>query len=497
MIDDTDQPYSEGWWLKTLLNELHDRRVGRIGNRMWTRDQVASSEARPPLWLLQEYLHGDPPLREDIHTGWAAPFRQYVRMGRLHVARLLVSATANRMGIRGFRTAAVADELGDQLARDIMRRNKLKLVARDVHNHMLGLGDGYTMVTPPDPKGPRKTSLITAESPLQCITAEDPATGETVAGLKAFRDHRAGIDWAYLFVKDQGLFVAGREGATLLSHKRGGFRFAQSWEWEPDKFDDVPGGRVPIVRFRNFDGIGEFEEHLDTLDRINDKLFNEWWIGKIQAFRQRAIQRKGDDDDDLDYDEATDTIVDPSDPERQRRISVSQLYVSSPDALWDLPIGATMWESTPVDVNPLVNSIQKELQWLAVASSKPIATLNPDSANQTAEGSSNQKEEHLYVVEDRRDRADGSWAETMSLAFEFDGDDTRSDVTQIETIWGPIERYSLAQKADAAQKANPKVPLPSEAVQRDIWQYDPAEIPGLRQMAGRDLIFQAPGQPAS
>src|SRR5690348_15519089 len=106
------------------MEQLHNRRTGRDGTRRWRRDQVASARMRPPLGLLDLSRRGDPPLRDDIHSGWAAPFRQYVRMGRLNFARKVVSPTANRMGLRGFRTAAADDELGDVQARDLMRRNK-------------------------------------------------------------------------------------------------------------------------------------------------------------------------------------------------------------------------------------------------------------------------------------------------------------------------------------------------------------------------------------
>lgn len=478
---DIETAGSPGWWLNVLLTQLHNRRTGRSGAQRWTRNQVQSARVRPPLDLLDDYLRGDPPLREDIHTGWAAPFRQFVRMGRLNFADLLVSVTGNRMGIRDFRTAAANDELGDEAARAVMRRNNLKLVARDVHDYMLGLGDGYTMVTPPDAAGPRNWSLITAESPLHCITAHDPATGATLAGLKVFHDDLTESQSAYLFLPGE-LLVAAAPGMAGIGG-RGAFRFAKDWAWQPDRFDTIPGGVVPLVRFRNRRGVGEFEHHLDHLDRINDKVFNEWWISKVQAFRQRALERdpavtEGDWDEvaGLGPDAAPHTVED----------TLQRMFVSSPDAMWDLPPGAKIWESQNVSVEPLVNSIQKELQWLAAAAQKPLATLNPDTANQSAEGSSNQKEEHLYAVEDRRDRAEGGWAQTMSLAFLFQGDDLRADVTQIEPIWGPIERFSLAQKADAGQKATGT--LPRDAIQRDIWQYSPAEIPQLRLMAGRDLL---------
>jgi hypothetical protein len=485
---DTETPHSPGWWLQVMLRQLHDRRVGRRGREIWSRDQVKSSKLRPGLDLLNDYRRGDPPLREDIHSGWAAPFRQFVRMGRLNIADLDVSATGNRMGIRGFRTAAADDELGDVAARAIMKRNNLSLLSRDVHDYMLGLGDGYTLLTPPDEE--RDYTLITAESPLQCITAHDPATGETLAGLKVFRDDEDESDWAYLFLPGRqmgGLYVARSTGPTEF-RRRGQFRFVSTWEWVEYLWDDVPGNVVPIVRFRNKGGIGEFENHLDHLDRINNKIFNEWWISVIQAFRQRALKRAKDDVDDQYEDEEDEGSGAPVSPDASPEDTMKEMFVSAPDAMWDLPPGAEIWESANVDVTPLVNSIQKELQWYASMRHLPLAALSPDSANQSAEGATTLKEEHLYAIDDRRDRASGGWARTMSMAFMFDGDEERADVSQIEPIWNPLERFSLTQKAEATSKAQGV--LPTEAILRDIWQYDPAEVQQLMIMLGKDLLRQ-------
>jgi len=500
----TDTPQSEGWWLEVLSMQLHERRVGRRGSQIWTRNKVASSRMRPGLLLLEDYLRGDPPLQQDIHGGWADPFRRFLRMGRLNMAELLVSARTNRMGIRDFRTSAAEDELGDAEARKLMRANKLKLISRDVHEYMCGLGDGYTIVTPPDGTdvpSRREHSLITAESPLQCITAHDAATGRTLAGLKLFRDEWEELDWAYLFLPGR-LHVARLEGPTSIRTRGAAQKLATRWAWDDEKSDDVPGNRVAMVRFRNKGGVGEFEHHLNHLDRINDKLFNEWWIGKIQAFRQRAIKLADEDQDELD--EALETqemqSLDASATDNPLYAGdasdLAGIFTSSPDAMWRLPKDADIWESTPVDVGPLVNSIQKELQNLAAATSTPLHTITPDAANGSAEGAQLMREEHVYTIEDRRDRADGSWAETMAMAFEFQGDDERADVTQLEAIWGPAERYSLAEKSDAASKQ--KGITPNEAILTDVLQYSPADVQDrLRSLRSRDLIFLAPqGAPA-
>lgn len=494
---DTDTPYSPGWYLRVLMERLHNRRVGRDGRRSFSRRTLSSSRLRPPLLLLDDYWRGDPPLQEDIHRGWAEPFRQYYRMGRLHVADLLVSATSNRMGIRDFRTAAAADELGDVAARDLMRANRLKLVARDVHDTMLALGDGYTMLTPPD--ADRDFTLITAESPLYTITAHDPATGASIAGLKLVRDEWDTADLAYLFIRGEGLYVARMDGPTTI-RTTGRFTFSPKWMWAVDMFDDVPGGLVPIVRFRNRRGVGEFEHHLDTLDRINDKLFNEWWISKLQAFRQRAIMLADEDqDDDFDDDEVA-VDVTPQDArllvedadrlfDRIAKGELDGIFSSSPDALWQLPIGAKLWESATADTRPLMESTKQELVHLAAVTSNPLHTMAPDAAGGSAEGASLLREEHVYKVEDRRDRADGAWAETIAMAFLFQGDTERADVRQIQTIYGPVERFSITERASAASSL--KGTLPWEAIMTDVLQYEPADVQErLRSQRASDLLFQ-------
>lgn len=479
MAIDTTEPYSPGWWLQTLADQLHERRHGYRGRHRFSRRGIRSSRVRPGLDLLSDYLAGDPPLREDIHSEWSAPFRQFLRMGRMNIAPKLVSSTTNRMGIRDFRTAAAEDELGDVEARNLMRRNHLRLKAREVHDFMLGLGDGYTIIQPPDET--RDWSAITAESPLECITAHDPVTGRTLAGLKMFRDDVVEADFGYLFLPGE-LFVARCDvpSSTLFTGRR--FALSTRWNWDFDRFDDVPGGKVAMVRFRNKDGLSEVEGHLDTLDRINDKLFNEWWIGKIQAFRQRALVMAADDDAEYDEDE---------DPAEWSDEDWTDMFTSAPDAMWRLPKGAAIWESKETNTQQLTESIKAELQWLAFTASKPLHLITPDAANGSAEGATTQKEEHSFEIFDRRDRAEPGWAETLAMAFEFQGMEERADVSKIEPIWGPAELHSLDEQASAASQL--KGILPTEAIYTDILDYSPADVQErLRSLRARELLFQPP-----
>jgi hypothetical protein len=465
---------SPDWWFKVLATRLVDRRIGRTNGKKWDRSQLKSTKSRPGLELLDAYRRGEPPL-QNVASEWQPHVREFMRVNRLHIADLLVASSANRMQLRDFRTAAAEDEVGDQRARDIMRLNGMKVKARDLHTDMLALGDAYTITTPRT--ADEKYARITAESPLEVITAHDSVTGEIIAGLKLFRDEWDDDDIAYLYLP--GLIKrATKPGITTITSS--GFRFSDKWSWDEgfgqDKTGEelVPGNRLPIARFQNRDGVGEFERHLGTLDRINDKIANEWWLGKLQAHRQGAVKGLPDKDDqaeDIDY---------------------TDVFIRDPAALWRVPKDVDFWESSPADMGPLSNSIQKDLERLAAVTQIALASITPDAADGSAEGAALMREEHVFKVEDRLDRAAGGWAQTMSHAFYFSDDEERAELSQLEALWGPIERFSLEQKSQAASQVNGI--LPTEAIYTDILQYPPAEVANLRVMRGRDMLYQ--GTPA-
>lgn len=483
MLEGSDIPRSPAWWFKVLASEMQDRRHGRSGSKKWSRTMGKPSRVRPPLDMLHDHLQGDPPLL-GCADGWRDGFREVARLGRLNVAALIVEAKANRMALRGFRTSAADDELGDQLAREVMRANNLKVKARETHTGTLSLADAYVMITPPSRN--RRIPVITAEDARECITAEDPATGETIAALKLYRDDWDSEDVGHLFIRtDNGLVLhyrATKQGATSLTSNR--FVLSRNWTWDPDvNGERVPDDRMPIIRFPNRDGVGEYERHLDTLDRINDQILNKLVIAKIQAFRQRAVKGLPSTRRAVVDGAVTDVDIDYSDA-----------FIAGPGELWQVPSDVDFWESQPVDMRPLLESIKDDLEHLAAVTSTPLHIITPDAASGSAEGAGLMREEHVYAVEACRDNVDRAWAEVMATCFAFMGDHERSNAEDIDPIWGPVERYSLAERADASSKAKG---LPVEAIQRDIWQYDPAEIPDLRIMAGRDLLTAPATSPAA
>jgi hypothetical protein len=77
----------------------------------------------------------------------------------------------------------------------------------------------------------------------------------------------------------------------------------------------------------------------------------------------------------------------------------------------------------------------------------------------------------------------------MSLLFRWMGDDERARLLDLEPLWKPAERYSLAERADANTKFQ-DVPFRSRMAL--IGQFSPAEIAEMEvQRAGEQLLTEA------
>jgi hypothetical protein len=471
------RPGSPEWWFQRLACELRDRRLGRRGGRLWRRDLKKPSRIRPGLEILHDYYIGDPPL-VGYAEGWGDSFRTVARLGRLNMAENICNAKANRMNLRGFRTSAANDDEGDAKAREIMRATEYAIKAREVHDFMLWARIGYMMVTPPIDG----QVAICAEDPRHTITIHDPQTGQPLAGLKMYRD-----DWDYSHIAHMYLVL--EDGTTahfpLRKTSKADLRysdkkFAAGWDLT-DSVAILP--RFPLIPFNNRGGRGEFEWHLDTIDRINDQVMDKLVIGKVQAFRQMAIE---------DLPDKTVQIVDGKAVEVE--IDYSNAFEAAPGSLWQLPAGSKLWESTPTDLGPLRMSIKDDLMDLGVATGTSLPSIAPDMTNGSAEGAISQKESELGATDACILMASPAHAKVLSVAFAFMGDQARADITQLEPMWAPTERYSLTDMADADSKSS----LPTAEKWTRIWQYDPSDVARLRQLQGQDLLTTpAPARPGA
>lgn len=463
-LGDVDTPQSPGWWFKNLAQEQRNRRK-RLDD-LWDRFQ------------------GNPPLPELSNTtatlAQQRMWEAFQRKSRTNYAELVAGAVAERMTLFGFRTGADGDENGDPRAREYWRANDLPVESADVHEMFLVMGDSYTIVGPPEPGS--KVPVITGEDPREVITAHDPVRQSRVrAALKWYYDPETEQDVAYVYLPGE----RGQRGRAYIARRTAGgkstvlgktFRLApKAWTW-----DDEPvlynTSRVPVTRMRNRRGVGEFENHVDLLDRINHMLLQRMVIATLQAFRQRAV--KG---------------VPVKDPKTGKDIDYTDVFTADPGALWLLPATAELWESGQVDLGPILNAVRDDVRDLAAVTRTQLTYLSPDAANQTAEGASAQREGAVFRTEDRMTRAGACWASTMSLAFEMAGDTARAELAQIEPLWKPVERFSLSERYSANVQAKTG-DVPWRTRMTDILGFSPDQVARMELERATDLFLTPEAQ---
>jgi hypothetical protein len=484
---DTVTPRGAGWWLKTLEAKLTARRQGEplpYGSSTSTlagtfnvsapspwSARAGSTSAwayRPGIDLLADYLRGEPPL-PTVSAGWAEAVRPYVRLSRTNCAELVVSAPLDRMIPLGWATAVEDDRDGDQLADRIAKVNDLASSFPETLEHMLALGDGYMAV---DKHPSRPEPVITSQDPRGCILANDTLTGDPLASLILTRDEWSGdlLAHVHLYPDPSG---AGPSG-TVVEVMR---RKDAAGEWQRDDKLSGSADGFEVVRFRNRGGVGDYERHLDLLDRVNDQVFRRIAIALYQAFRQRAAKGLPKHDDagaEIDY---------------------REVFSADPGALWDLPEGVEMWESGVVDLAGIRSAVKDDMIAVAAMTATSLHYITPDAAAGSAEGASSMRERMIYRTEDRRRRANGSMARVLSAAFRIMGEAKRADALTIRTLWQPAERWSIGERASAATQAK-AAGLPWAAIMTDILGYPPSELPRLEQMRGADLLFTEPAPSA-
>lgn len=512
-LGDMDTPETPAWWLRELGQSLSDRR--RRIEPLWER-----FKGRPPLPEL-----GNPAASKARERVWKA----FQRKARMNLEELVIRSIAERLTPIGTRVdrgedtaepspvapasaGGIADLLrsgarptgrtgsaGDQRRNAVARRmwtgNRMAIQAKDIIEKFLVMGSSYAIVMAPEADTP-DVPVVTAEDPRYVITYQDPARpNRTLAALKLYHDalRRRDVAWLYLPGRAMRLERANSApGSSVLTPKR--FRLNPA-EWEiTDDRDLSPwiGDRVAVVLFENHDGEGEFENHLDHLDRVNHMLLQRIVIATLQAFKQRAVKN-----------------VPTTDPKTGEKIDYSDIFTNDPGALWLLPGTAELWESGQVDLTGILSSVRDDVRDLAAVLRLPVQHFMPDAANGSAEGAAASKEGLVHRAEDRQTRADAGFGDVTDLGFGYlgvqGGDGAalpsgtapgagdpqvgagESGPLTFTTLWRPIERFSLAERFDAASKANGI--LPWEMIMVDILGYEPDDLPRLRAARADDAVM--------
>lgn len=451
---DIDQPGSDGWWLNRLWIKLRDR-----------YERLADLDAR---------YRGKGPLPEGSSS--SDFYQAFQAKARTNFARLIVEALRHRMNVEGFRTAATqdTDEVGDQVALELWNRCGLPVESAEIHRTAFIFGNAYAIIG----RNKNGKAVVTSEDPRQVVTIHDPTEQRVIrAAAKFFYDSEADQQVAYLY----------RPGRvrTAISDKRlwrdGRIRFTpKDWEW--DREQKLPSNeQIPVIRFRNLDGVGEFEPHIDLLDRIDHQTLQRMVIATLQAFRQRVVKNA------------------PTHDARGNKLDWDEILVADPGGVWIIPSQGPdgqpidLWESSQIDLTPILQANKDDIHHLAAVTSTPLHIFMPDVVNGSAEGASVLREEAGFKVEDRLRRFTPGWQDVMAQSFLMENQSNRADPNKIEIIWAPVDRKSDAEMADAAVK-KASIGVPFRQLLLDLG-YSPRKVDQLMSDRAMDQLMAALSQP--
>lgn len=433
-----------GRFTKTTRPRWQDGRI-RSDLASCSRELQPRHRLLDTLW---SYYVGDPPLPQ-VADEYRDVFRDVMRKARSNYAPMSVAAMLDRMELQAISTIVDKDLNGDDLATRIMDESGFSAMFKDLLGYLFTMGEAFAMVVPGQP-----TPTIHAIDPRRCVGIADRDNPvRLAAALVKDYDPIADEQVAHLFLPGQKW--------TLNYDGMKWNRLSDS----PEVVADLDGfGGVPVVRFENAFGLGEYEPHIDLLDRINDttlqRIVGFWY----QALRQRALRGDPEDGDDGYVDGAAD--------DQQQLSDMGSRLKSGPGALWMIPKDFEIWESAQSDFGPFINAKRDDVKEFAAVTSTPLHLITPDAANGSAEGAGLMRESATAKVRDRRARITPSLKLLWRIAFAMAGDTARGDFLQLH--WGPIEFRTLAEMASAASQA--KDTLSVEKIGQKIWSMSPSDI---------------------
>lgn len=423
----------------------------------------------PRMRMLEQFDSGQHPLPTG-NRKMRETYHRLQKMSRSNYTGLVAEATRERLRVQGFQSGADGTVSTDKEAWRIWQANSLDADCGIIHHRALVYGRAYAIVGP-DPKDPT-TPIITPESPLEVIHEADPVRSrELLAAMKTYLDGIFGRQVAIVYLPDRIVYYR----AVKVGTDGAGWQ-PTSWELDPDKpAVRNPIGEVPIIpyinrRMRSPMGFGEFEDVTDIMDRINTDVLDRLVTQAMQAYRQRWV--KG-----VDVEDENGNPQRPFDP--------------GADLLWVVPDSdAEFGDFQQSDLKPLLMASSADIRDLAAISRTPPHYLLADIANVSGDALTAAESGLTEKAKDRAIEFGESHERTLRLAALYNGEAVDSDCS---IVWGPFERRTLAELADAAVKWQAAgVPF-RERMQ--LLGFTPSEIDRMESERMKDALLASLNSP--
>jgi Phage portal protein, SPP1 Gp6-like len=435
-------------WLRVLTRRMDLRRLGVL--------------------MLRSYVDGNAPLPEmsrETRQAWM----YFQRRARTNWGELIVNSVVDRIVPNGITVDGANDSADAKQVQNVWMQNRMSGVFKEWLRYGMIFGQSYLTVWGGGDSSsllrPSAKTVITADSPETMIVVTDPLQHwKPVAALRTWRNIDEARD--YLIVWTQG----GWQRYVRPTYTRIELKIIPSkwlvnlaegaWtpEGQPGGQSDDPNAPIPVVVYNNPGGAGDYELHLDLINRINAGLLERLVVCAMQAFRQRAIQGG----------------VLPEKDEHGNRIPYEDVFAPAPGALWNIPEGLEIWESEQVDVRGLLESSKDDIRQLSAVTRTPLPMLLPDNTNISAEGAKGAEASYLFRVADRLQEAKFGIEECMDLAAKVDGVDLSGD-QKVEVNFANPQLITLPEKYAAALAAH-NAGESWHSIMRNILGYSPDQI---------------------
>lgn len=389
-------------------------------------DRESASVAR-----LRCYVDGNAPLPE-MGPKTKATWLAFQKKARTNYGGIACTSRANRIRYRDVRVGDDDQSEASLTARRIARNNRLSMQVADAVWNMLAARRGYLVAG----HAPDGSAVITSESPELFYAEPDPIyPWRTRASIKVWRDTVAEIDYALVWVP--GLRQRFSRPSFTSADTRT-VRVVASGGWEPDDIEpDSYDGDPPVWILDRRDGKGLIETHTDLIDRINLGKLQRLSTTAIQAFRQRALQRA----------EGAERL--PETDKDGKPIKWEEIFEPAPGALWELPEGFNIWESSPTDIRMMLDGEKSDAREFAAVVGLNVSVLMPESANQTATGAQNTTQQEVDDCEAMIDRISLATAACILTSLRIEGIEVEGT---IEVSFEPPGVITMAEQFDALSK---------------------------------------------
>lgn len=455
--------FSPEWWAQRLSQKIVDQ-----------YDHFA---------LLQSYYDGNQ-RNPSVPHGAKENFKEWQRRARTNFAQLIITAVSNKISVKGFLNATDDPDASSSNTEAWRRWRKIGAQAtiNDLIDTMLTLGESYALLGV-DSAG---ESVITCESPLWFTVETDPlnpnrvlAAGkfveDTLEGVLKFEVLLQGKNGVEKHVFAQELKPGVKRELHKYTTVAAQFDASATYNWVVradlvnnlkvrHSREDVPAAlnEIPVIPFINKDHVGEFERHLDLLDRITQTVFERSVINSEQAYRKDFFTQPA-----IKYEQGA-PISEPAMPDKDEDdnpVDYKHLLATGPGEAAVLPPGVEHHQSQPTDIQGIMLAEKQDVISLASVTSTLVYSLLPDAANQSAGAADAAREQFVSKVLDRLERLRQPIEKLMRFIMILEGKELESD---LEVIFASVTTTPLAVRADADSKVKN---LSEKALLMDVWDY--------------------------